>query len=318
MTRKIVALQALTDEHVEQIRVVAPEWELIHGSNRELMLPHLKEAEILLGWSSAAADQCIQPDSKLRWVQNWNAGVDRLPLASFAAAGILLTNASGVHPYPISETVMGMLLSLTRQLHQCIHNQRQRKWARLGELHEMHGKTVGIVGVGAIGSEVARLCKAFGMQVLGVRRSYAVAEYVDSMVTLDGLDEVLRASDYVVVTLPLTEQTKLLMGRTQFRTMKPSAYYINIGRGGTTDEAALIEALCSGTIAGAGLDVFEVEPLPENSLLWQMDNVIITPHNSGSTVHYNDRAMGIFLNNLRDYTEGKEPQHNRVDLHRQY
>ncbi|NOU96572.1 D-2-hydroxyacid dehydrogenase [Paenibacillus sp. LMG 31456] len=318
MARKIVSVHTFSSAHEEQIRQVAPDWEFINGKGSEQWLAHLADAEILVGWSSAVVPHCLQPGTRLRWAQNWGAGVDKIPLEALAESGVMLTNASGVHPNPISETVLAMMLSLTRQIHRAIGNQLQNKWASLGELGEMHGKTVGIIGVGAIGTEVAKLCKAFGMKVLGVKRTLSESENVDRMVTMNGLDEVLRESDYVVVTLPLTKDTKHSIGSRQFELMKPTAYYINIGRGGTTDEHALVEALRSGGIAGAGLDVFEVEPLPETSPLWEMSNVIMTPHNSGSTVYYNERALDIFLHNLRDYVEGKEPQLNRVDLRNQY
>ncbi|MFD0679188.1 MULTISPECIES: D-2-hydroxyacid dehydrogenase [unclassified Paenibacillus] len=318
MARKIVSVQTFSAAHEEQIRSIAPEWEFINGKESEQWLAHLADAEVLIGWSSAVVQHCLQPGTRLRWAQNWGAGVDRIPLDSLAEFGVMLTNASGVHPNPISETVLGMMLALTRNIHLAIGNQLQKKWTSLGELGEMHGKTVGIIGVGAIGTEVAKLCKAFGMKVLGVKRSLSESEYVDRMVTMDRLDEVLCESDYVVVTLPLTKDTRHAIGSGQFELMKQTAFYINIGRGGTTDEQALVEALRNGEIAGAGLDVFEVEPLPEYSPLWEMSNVILTPHNSGSTVYYNERAMDIFLQNLRDYVEGKEPQLNRVDLSNQY
>ncbi|TDF94089.1 D-2-hydroxyacid dehydrogenase [Paenibacillus piri] len=318
MTRKLVVLQSITSEQEAQIRQLVPDWELVHGKEREVWLPHLADAEIVAGWSSAIVEPCLRPGTKLRWVQNWGAGVDVIPLEAIADAGVMLTTASGVHPNPISETVLGMMLGLTRNIHRSVAHQLKRRWESKGPLGEMHGKTVGILGVGAIGTEVAKLCKAFGMTVLGVKRTPSSSAYADRMVTMEGLDEVLQESDYIVVTLPLTKETKHVIGRSQFERMKPTAYYINIGRGGTTDEQALIEALRSGRIAGAGLDVFEVEPLPETSPLWEMDNVILTPHNSGSTVYYNDRAMDIFLRNLSDYAAGREPQLNRVDLNRQY
>jgi phosphoglycerate dehydrogenase-like enzyme len=235
-----------------------------------------------------------------------------------AEFGIILTNASGVHPNPISETVLAMMLGLTRKIHLSVRNQLLHKWESVGELGEIHGKTIGIIGAGAIGMEIAKLSKVFGMKVIGVKKTLSESVYVDHMVTLEQLDEVLTESDFVVVTLPLTHETNHVMGRDQFAKMKPSAYYFNIGRGGTTDTEALIEALQSGTIAGAGLDVFEIEPLPEDNPLWDMDNVILTPHNSGSTEYYHERAMHIFLRNLMDYMEGREPQLNRVDYNEQY
>ncbi|MFC6233379.1 D-2-hydroxyacid dehydrogenase [Paenibacillus allorhizosphaerae] len=302
---------------LEQIYTVIPTgWEVIHG-DKEQWASHLKDAEIMVGWNRLA-EACLNSNSKLRWVQNWGAGVDRMPLAEMAAQGILLTNASGVHAFPISETILAMMLAFSRKLHLSIRHQAQKTWQSTGELHEIHGRTMGVIGVGAIGEETARLGKAFGMRVLGVRRSGEPSPYVDRMFDKFGLDEVLQQSDYVIVTLPLTPDTHYLFGSREFALMKASAYFINIGRGGTTNTEALLEALRNGRIAGAGLDVFEQEPLPESSPLWQMDNIIITPHNSGSTVYYDDRAMEIFLTNLKAYFNDGQPSYNLVDFDKHY
>lgn len=318
MMSKMVCVHSLTQRQEERIRQAAPGWELIHGKAKELWLPHLKDAEIVIDWNSACEAECLQPGARLRWVQNWGAGVDKLPLQELASRGIVLTNASGVHAYPISETIFSMMLAFTRKLHLSIRNQLQSQWKGTGTLGEIHGKTIGIIGVGTIGEETARLARAFGMKVFGIRRSGSPNEYVDQMYDNCGLELVLRASDFVVVTLPLTDETRHTFGKTQFEQMKRTAMFINIGRGGTTDTDALVEALQTGTIAGAGLDVFEQEPLPESSPLWGLDNVIMTPHNSGSTDQYNDRAFEIFIQNLEQYLLGEEPTVNRVDYDLQY
>lgn len=314
----IVSFHALSEQDVAQIGAIAPGWSVFHGKNKEALLPHLKEAEIVLGWNRQAAEACLQPDSPLRWVQNWGAGVEQLPLDVFADRGIVLTNASGVHAKPISETIFAMMLAFARKLHLSVRHQVDKRWQSTGELNEIHDKTVAIIGVGAIGEETARLAKAFGMTVLGVRRSAAPLPAVDEMFDESGLEQVLGRSDYVVNTLPLTDETRHRFGREQFRSMKPSSVYINIGRGGTTDTEALLEALHTGSIAGAGLDVFEEEPLPASSPLWELENVILTPHNAGSTVYYNERIIEIFLQNLGDYIGGKGPRRNVVDLKKQY
>ncbi|WP_168120301.1 D-2-hydroxyacid dehydrogenase [Paenibacillus sp. HB172176] len=315
---KIVYLGTLSAKHLEKIHTTLPErWEIVHGKE-EQWLPHLEGAEIIIGWNNKAAEACLKPNTRLKWIQNWGAGVDRMPLADMAAYGVALTNASGVHAYPISETIFSMMLAFARNLHQSIRNQERNDWKSTGALREIHGATMGVVGVGAIGEETARLGKAFGMTVLGVRRSGEQAPNVDRMFRHDGLGEVLRMSDFVVNTLPHTTETHRMFGKQQFAWMKPSAYYINIGRGGTTDTEAMIEALRSGEIAGAGLDVFEQEPLPKDSPLWGMDNVLITPHNSGSTVHYDDRALDIFLENLQAYLGTGQPSRNVVDIQKQY
>lgn len=315
---KIVCIQSLSDTDLEQIRRIAPHWEIVHGTETESWLPHLKDAEIVLGWRRTTEQECLKPGTRLRWVQTWGAGVDYVDFNKLAEYGVMLTNASGVHAYPISETILAMMLAFTRKVHLALRNQIQAKWQGVGLLGEIRGQTAGILGIGAIGEETAKLCKAFGMHVLGVRRSDHASPYVDEMFQYEGLNDVLRRSDYVINTLPLTAETRSIIGRGQFNRMQPTAMYINIGRGGTTDTEALVEALKSGVIAGAGLDVFEKEPLAETSPLWGLDNVILTPHNAGSTAKYQERAMEIFLHNLRDYVEGREPSRNRVDLQKQY
>lgn len=316
--RTMVIMQSLTPEQIARVTALAPDWEVIHGKDKERVAPKLKQAELVAGWNAAAAESCLQPDSKLRWVQNWGAGVDKLPLQAFKEKDITLTNASGVHAYPISETIFAMLLSFARKVHVSLRCQAERKWHDPGALGEIHGKTIGIIGVGAIGEETARLAKAFHMRVLGLRRSGEPAPYVDHMVGLEGLHDVLAESDYVVVTLPLTDETRHIFGRAEFARMKPTAVFINIGRGGTTDTEALLEALREERIAGAGLDVFEQEPLPSDHPLWGMEQVIITPHNSGSTDVYNERAFDIFIRNLHDYLQCGKPALNLVDLEKQY
>ena len=316
---KIVFVLQLTDESRARIEAAAPGWEIVHGKDSSLWLSHLKTAEIIGGWSRKVEAQCLGTEATpLRWIHNWGAGVDRMPLQEFRRRDIILTNASGVHAFPISETVWAMLLAWTRKLHTYIRNQSRHTWSHNDLSLELHGSRLGILGVGAIGAEIARLGKAFGMQTYGLRRSGQPAPWIDAMYGREGLNELLAQCDYVVNALPLTDDTRQLMGKEQFSCMRENSFYVNIGRGGTTDEAALIAALEDGRIAGAGLDVFETEPLPADNPLWRMDNVIVTPHSSGTTGRYDERVIDIFVENLSAYLDGKEPGVNRVDLDRQY
>lgn len=319
--RKMIFFPALAEEHLARLHTIAPAWEVIHGkANHEEKdwLIHLKQAEIICGWSRQVEQECLRPDSALRWVHAWGAGVDKLPHDKLQQAGILLTNSSGIHANPISETVFAMILAFTRKLHIYVRNQLEKKWHHAHLRGEIHGTTIGIVGVGAIGTEIARIARVFNMKVLGMRRSGEPLPEVDIMYDNDGLHELLRLSDVVVVTVPLTAQTRHMIGAEQFRQMKANAFYVNIGRGQTTDTEALVHALKTKQIAGAGLDVFEQEPLPADHPLWEMDNVIITPHSSGSSEFYQDRAMDVFLHNLSDYVNSKEPSRNRVHFDLQY
>ncbi|MDR3599060.1 MAG: D-2-hydroxyacid dehydrogenase [Desulfosporosinus sp.] len=320
--RKMVIVQELKGHHIEALKALVPDWKLVHGHNKEIWEGELIGAEIVGGrWNRHVLEVFLShPEWHLKWVQHFGAGVDYLPLAEFSKRDVLLTNSSGVSAYPIAETVLAFMLNLTRKIDTYVRNQSKRIWHHSGitSTSEMHAKTVGILGVGAIGEEIARLCKAFGMRVLGVRRSATPSPVVDEMVGISQLTYVLSKSDYVVNALPLTDETRKIIGKVEFQAMKSSAFYINIGRGGTTDEEAMIRALQQGDIAGAGLDVFEVEPLPEYSPLWDMDNVIVAPHSAGSTEHYNDRAIEIFTNNLKNYLVGEGLSQNLVDLRLRY
>ncbi|MGV3463791.1 MAG: D-2-hydroxyacid dehydrogenase [Heyndrickxia sp.] len=317
--RKLVITQNIDQRYTEKINEIIPEWEVIIGKDSSVWLDHLQDAEIIAGWKKEIKEYCIDQDSKLRWLQSWSAGVNSFPLEKMAAKQMMITSASGVHAFPISETIFALMLGLTRKIHTYVRNQVNKTWHHANLSLEMHGKTVGIIGVGAIGKETAKLAKAFGMKVIGVRFSGKPEEFVDEMYTSSQLNEILPICDYVVVTLPSTKETYHMFGKEQFSLMKPSSFFINIGRGDTVVEQELIDALREKEIGGAGLDVFEKEPLSEDSPLWELDNVIITPHTSGSTENYDKRVLeDIFLPNLKKYIEEDKPTINVVDYVRGY
>ncbi|MGG3927755.1 D-2-hydroxyacid dehydrogenase [Metabacillus fastidiosus] len=317
--RKIVITHDLQDEQLQRIKEIAIDWDIISSREENIWLNHIKDAEIIVGWKKEIAEHAIQPNSKLRWFQSWSAGINKLPLESFKELNIILTGASGVHAYPVSETIFALMLALTRKIDTYVKNQREKKWHHSGLSLEMHEKTVGIIGVGAIGKETAKISKAFGMRVLGVRHSGKRDEYIDEMFKLDELDSIIPLCDYIVITLPLTEETYHLFGAKQFQLMKKSAFFINIGRGNIIVEQELIKALQQKAIAGAGLDVFEKEPLSEDNPLWNLENVIITPHSSGSTEHYAKRVIeDIFIPNLQSYLSGETLPINLIDYEKGY
>ncbi|WP_010677839.1 D-2-hydroxyacid dehydrogenase [Bacillus timonensis] len=316
---KLVITQDIEESHLDQIKTIVPNWEIVAGRDPSIWLEHLKDAEVIVGWKKEIAEHCVYADSKLRWLQSWSAGVNSMPLEAMEKKEIFLTSANGVHAYPISETIFALMLGLTRKIHTYVQNQQQKKWHHADMKLEMHEKTIGILGVGHIGKETAKIAKAFGMTVLGVRHSGREEEFVDEMYTTEQLSEVLPRCDYVVVTLPLTNETRHLFGAHEFKQMKSSAFFINIGRGEIVVEEDLIEALRSGEIAGAGLDVFTKEPLDENNPLWEFENVIVTPHTSGSTEHYTKRVMeDIFIPNLKSYAQGGVLPKNVVDYQKGY
>jgi phosphoglycerate dehydrogenase-like enzyme len=312
--RKMIILAYLNDSHWQSLHQAAPGWAIIDGRSGRPDPQDLAEAEILLGWNQDVAPTCLAAGAHLRWIQTFGAGVDGMPLVELKSRNVFVTNASGVHPLPISETIFGLMLAFARKIGAFVRNQSEHLWRHDPHLSEIHGKTIGILGVGTIGEETARLAQAFQMRVLGLRRSGQASPYVDVMYGADGLDQVLSQSDYVINILPFTAETHHAIGSAAFACMKPNAIYINVGRGETTDTDALIQALRENRIAGAGLDVVAPEPLPPESPLWAMPNVLITPHSAGGTEHYTDRVMAIFLANLQAYLDQGSPAHNVVDL----
>ncbi|WP_127533129.1 D-2-hydroxyacid dehydrogenase [Paenibacillus kobensis] len=316
--KMLIAMGAYSSEQKDRIREAAEGWNVIFGKMKELDSSLFREAEAVIGWSPAIVTDGLLPESKLRWVQAWSAGVDQLPLDKLAARGVVLTDASGVHPKQVSETALAMMLAWTRNVHTAVRNQVGRKWDPKGRYGEIHGATIGIIGAGEIGSELARLARAFGMTTLGVRRSGLPLDAFDRMYDMSGLPDVLAASDYVINILPLTEQTAGLFNADAFARMKPSAFFVNIGRGPSVVTDDLVHALQNGIIAGAGLDVTEPEPLPEDHPLWALDNVIITPHTAGQTDHYSGRVADLFIRNLRAYTATGRPECNVVDYSQKY
>lgn len=308
-----LAADEVSEQDLARIRAIAPHKRILVTQDRDEIEATLDEIEIAV----ASFPRDLLPRARnLRWLQQWGAGADwlmRYPEA--VEMDFLLTNASGVHAIPISEHIFAYLLARARGLCRAVRAQERHEWVHHSQhrVFELAGKTLLLVGVGAIGERTALLAEAFGMRVLGVRRDpSAGAPGVEAMFGPDQVLQLLPEADFVVLTIPMTHETRGLIGERELRAMKPTAFIINIGRGGTIQEQVLIRALQEGWIAGAGLDVFETEPLPADSPLWDMENVIITSHYSGLTPHYHERAMDIFLDNLRRY-QASEPLRNVVD-----
>ncbi|MEO6458766.1 MAG: D-2-hydroxyacid dehydrogenase, partial [Chloroflexia bacterium] len=259
---------------------------------------------------------------RLKWVQLASAGSDFIQREGLFVQrpDLLLTTASGVHEVPISEHIIASILHFSRGLNIATRNQAIQKWERY-KADEIQGKMVCFVGYGPIARRAATLCRALGMRVTSVRASIAEQqpgfEAVERFYPPADLNHALSEADYVVVAAPRTKQTEKIIGAAQLDAMKETAVLVNISRGALVDEPALIEALQEGKINGAALDVFAQEPLPEGSPLWDMPNVLVTPHISGSNPHYDERVTDLFRDNLRRYM-ASEPLRNLVDKDRGY
>lgn len=280
-----------------------------YGDQPGAASPDLREAEVLIT-GHVPADDLAARAPKLRWIQSTNAGVeDVLPVLP---PGILLTNASGVHGPKGAEFALAALLMLNHAVPHFVTRQRERRWDQRFTT-TIEGRTVVIVGVGAFGAEVARLCRRFGLRVLGVRRAPRPLRGVEKMYRPDQLAEVLPRADFVVVTLPLTAETRGLIGRRELDLLPRHAGLVNLGRGAVIDNEALAEKLGRGELAGAVLDVFDEEPLPPDSPLWTTPNLVITPHCAvDDGVRYVARCLEIFFDDARRYLAGR-PLRNRVD-----
>lgn len=257
----------------------------------------------------------------LIWFQQFGTGGNWLiPLEDVRNSALTITNMSDNHYNALAEHVMALILAIVRQIHLSARAQTERRWHRPAEsrLVELSDMNLLLLGVGSIGRRVAELAAVFGMRIVGVRRESKPSEArLDRCVSAAELLDVLPDADIVASTLPLTPDTRHMVGDSAFRAMKRAAIFINIGRGGTVDEQALIRALENGEIAAAGLDVFETEPLPQDSPLWSMENVLITGHYAGSSYSMNRRRIEVFTDNLRRFLTG-EPLRNVVDKQRCY
>ena len=240
----------------------------------------------------------------LKWVQICSTGFSDNITRDIIDGHVTLTNAPGLHTVPIAESVLAAMLDHAKNLAQRRIDQRAHAWRRLDN-DELHGRTVLIIGLGNIGKAVARFCNAFGMTVVGTKRRIEPVENVKSVFAVSELIEHLPIADYIVIAAPHTPETERMLGERAFAAMKPSAYLVNVGRGQIIDEPALLAALEEHQISGAYLDAFNQEPLADDHALWNMDNVLIVPHDSHSSPYIGDRMVDIFCGNLRRYVAGQ-------------
>ena len=279
----------------------------------------VRDADAIVGWELPS--HLLQAANRLRWMHASGAGVERYDLAQIAARGVMLTNSSGVSAPNMAEHVLGMMIALTRRFPRLLRAQIQREWrdeATHREVGELQGQTALIAGMGEVGRAVAQRAAAFGMRVNGLRRrSDAPPAGFDQIFAIGDLHAALADADHVVITLPHTPRSRGLFDAAAFAAMKPGAAIYNVGRGPVIDSAALIEALASGHLGGAGLDVTDPEPLPADSPLWDMENVLITAHTSGATPRYWERQADLIAENIRRIQRG-DPPRNVVDLEAGY
>jgi phosphoglycerate dehydrogenase-like enzyme len=244
--------------------------------------------------------------ARYRWIHFLSAGVEKIWDMDFDKAAVIMTKSSGVHGQPMSEYAIGAMLYFAKQFGRFDAQARERRWERTW-LDELTGRTVVVLGMGHVGSWVARRAKAFDMRVIGVQRRPRPADWADEVLGLDEVGGRLHEADYLVVCLPLTAATEGIVNAELLGCLKKGAVLVDISRGGVVQERAVIEALHSGRLKGAALDVFERQPLPPGSPLWSEANILVTPHVSGTSPHYMNRAIDIFIENARALEAGAAP-----------
>jgi len=259
--------------------------------------PYIADTDALLCFSPPMADHVVGEAKKLRWIQALGTGVDNIIDLPSLNKEVIVTNIRGIHGAPMSEATIAYMLLLSREMPRSVHAQDRGAWERWPS-RLLDRKTVGILGVGAIAEHLAPICKQFGMTVVGITGTPRATPGFDRMVSRDDLTKIAPELDYLIVLIPMSPATRNIVGAAVFKAMKPSAFLINVARGGVVDEEALIKSLDAGEIAGAALDVFAQEPLPADSPLWKAKNLSIFPHLGGYSQGYEDRAMPTIAHNM--------------------
>lgn len=301
----------IEDSQVKELETIASNFEIV---KLDEFKGNIDDIEILYGWNQEMGNKLLASDtSSLKWVQANSAGVDHIDTNKIKEKNILLSNASGVHGNQMSESILGMIFAHTRKIKEAILSQEKSEWISPTQMSDLNQKKVMIVGTGHIGERLAEILKVFQTNITGVNRSGREVPHFDQIIKQDDLLNHISEMDIVVSLLPDTSETHYFFDKSVFSQMKKGVLFINAGRGGTVNTEDLMTYCENETIGFAGLDVFEVEPLPKTSPLWKLDNVLITPHSSGATDQYYNRLYPIFKKNLLHYLETSDICQNKID-----
>lgn len=306
------------DKFIPQLQEEYPQIEFLSCSDHERLKEIISDVDIYLGWITR---ELFLKAKKLRWIQSPSSGVDQyLTIPELVNSDVILTSARGTHGACLAESIMGMILSFTRGIRESILAQQHHRWIAKeirNNLIELTGSVMGIIGFGVVGQALAKRASAFDMKIIALDMYVKEKpDYVDELWGLDKLDDLLRESDFVVITVPKTPMTIDMIGAREISLMKSTAMLVGISRGGIINQTALAQALREKRIYAAALDVFETEPLPEDNELWDLENLIITPHIAGGTQYEAKYIFEIFKKNIRQFMEEKFPLINEVDKQR--
>jgi len=314
MNCKVLILDQHAEIYRDRLKADFPALEIATASGLSDLPADLSDIDVLISFAIELTDDFYKRATRLKWIQCLATGVDQVLRCPSLKPETVLTSGRGVHGAPMRETVVYLMMAVSRDVKGLVEEQKAHIWNR--RFYSLFtGKIALVVGVGVVGIAIGQLLKAFGMHVVGATRTPRVVEGFDEMVSTDRLHEAVRDADFLINVLPSNADNALLFDRALFAAMKPSAYYISAGRGQTVDEAALMTALREGWIAGAGLDVFQTEPLPANSPFWDLPNVFITPHLGGYTIEYEDLIMPLIIENMRLFLAGRRDEMRNIVTH---
>lgn len=291
-----------------------PQAHFIFSQDKLDVKEHIPKADILVTYGGDLTEELIESAVNLKWIMVLSAGVDKLPISTIEKRNIIVTNARGIHKIPMAEYAISMLLQVFRNEKTYIEQERQAVWDQTPPMQELSEKTVLIAGTGAIGKEFARLAKAFRMTTYGISRSGQQVDYFDECYKVAEIDQLLPKVDIVVSVLPSTGDTRGLFTFERFQRMQKHAVFLNMGRGDVAKHSDILQAIRTGEINHAILDVFEKEPLPEEDPFWKEENITVTPHISGVFPDYDKRAIKIFTHNLNLFLEGQKNFKNIINI----
>ncbi|GGD01286.1 phosphoglycerate dehydrogenase [Enterococcus wangshanyuanii] len=315
----IYLVEKMKEEQVADIRKIAVD-HIVVDPHRETPQLIKDDIEIMLGWDKELGQYLLDSEtSRLKWVQSISAGVDSYDLDRFTEKGIHLSNASGIHSISISEHVLGVLLTAFRGIRTSINNQANRVWSRENiSYKQLSMQKMLIVGTGNIGQQLALFAQGLNIQPYGINTSGHVTQGFIECYSQKNMQRIINEMDIVVNILPLTDETYQMYNESMFLAMKPGTVFVNVGRGPSVHTTDLIEALKNGQLSFAALDVFEEEPLPADSPLWTMENVLITPHISGLTPQFKTKLFTIFTQNLTQFLKDGSLAKNEIALNQGY
>ena len=314
MTTKILILDAHAEIYRDRLQPEFPEAKFVVARGLPELPGDVSDIDVLISFAIELTDDFYKRATRLKWIQCLATGVDQVLRCPSLRPDTVLTSGRGAHGAPMRETVVYLMMAVSRDVKTLVEEQKAHLWNR--RFYSLFaGKTAVVVGVGVVGIAIGQLLKAFDMHVIGVTRTTRAVDGFDEMMPTEQLPEAAGRADFLINVLPANADNALLFNRAVFAAMKPTAYYISAGRGQTVDEPALIAALRERRIAGAGLDVFQTEPLPADSPFWDLPNVFITPHLGGYTIEYEDLIMPLIADNMRLFVAGRQSEMRNIVKH---